>query len=139
MLKKTVTYTDYNGKERTEDFYFNLSQAELAEMHLSTENGLEDLIQKIINSKNNKETVEYFKKIVLMSYGQKSEDGRRFIKSEELSKEFSETPVYDELFIQLCTDEKAAAEFVNGIMPKQMVENLNAQNRAKLEEMTDHA
>lgn len=117
MLKETRTYTDYNGKERTEDFYFNLSKAELAEKHLSTDKGLAELLQDIIDSDDHKLIVETFKEIILKAYGEKSEDGRRFIKSEELSKAFSETPVYDELFMELSTDSDKAAKFIHGILP----------------------
>lgn len=117
MLKETRTYTDYNGKERTEDFYFNLSKSELAEKHLSTDKGLAELLQDIIDSDDHKLIVETFKEIILKAYGEKSEDGRRFIKSEELSKAFSETPVYDELFMELSTDSDKAAKFIHGILP----------------------
>lgn len=132
MLKRTMTYTDYNGVERKEDFYFNLSKAELAEMELSSESGMEDLLNKIINSKDNKKIVEIFKQIILKSYGEKSEDGKRFIKSEELSKAFSETPVYDDLFMELATDDKAAAAFINGIIPKSIADQMNTEEVKEL-------
>lgn len=134
MLKKTVTYTDYNGVERTEDFYFNLSKAELAEMELSTDSGMEDLLNKIINSKDNKRIVEIFKQLILKAYGEKSEDGKRFIKSEELSKAFSETPVYDDLFMELATDDKAAAEFINGVIPQSIAKQIEEKDIKKLTE-----
>ena len=118
MLKKTMTYTDYNGNERTEDFYFNLSKAELAEMELSTDGGVEQSIRKIVNAKDNKKIVEEFKKLILKSYGEKSDDGKRFIKSKELSEAFSQTEAYSDLFMELATDADAAADFVNGIIPK---------------------
>ena len=112
MLKETRTYIDYDGVERTEDFYFNLSKAELAEMELSSDGGFDKLIQKIINAKDNKKVVEMFKSIILKAYGEKSDDGRRFIKSEELSKAFSETPVYSDMFMEFATDEKKASKFI---------------------------
>ena len=129
MLKETRTYEDYDGVTRTEDFYFNLSKAELAEMELSNEGGLENYLTKIINSKDNKKIVEVFKDILLKSYGEKSEDGRRFIKSSEISKAFSETPVYSDMFIELASDEEKASKFVEGIMPKDLGAQLDAAKK----------
>ena len=117
MIKKTIKFVDYNGNEREEDFYFNLTKAELTEMELSTEGGMEQLICKIVSGQDNKKIVEMFKKIILKSYGEKSPDGRRFIKSQELSDAFSQTEAYSELFMELATDADAAAAFVKGIMP----------------------
>ena len=117
MLKKTFTYTDYNGVERTEDFYFNLSKAELMEMELSTTGGLAEMINKIVAAQDAPAIVKIFKELVLKSYGQKSADGRRFIKSKELADEFAQTEVYSQLFMELATDADAAAKFINGIVP----------------------
>ena len=117
MLKKTVTYVDYNGVERTEDFYFNLSKAEVAEMELSVEGGFSRMLEEIVKSNDNVRIVELFKQMVLKAYGEKSADGKRFVKSKELSEAFSQTEAYSEIFMELALDEKAAAAFVNGIMP----------------------
>ena len=117
MLKKTVTYVDYNGVERTEDFYFNLSKAEVTEMELSVEGGFSKMLEEIVKSNDNARILELFKEIVLKAYGEKSADGRRFIKSKELAEAFSQTEAYSEIFMELAMDEKAAAAFVNGIMP----------------------
>ena len=117
MLKKTFTYTDFNGVERTEDHYFNLSKAELMEMELSTTGGLAEMINKIVAAQDAPAIVKIFKELVLKAYGQKSADGRRFIKSQELSDEFSQTEAYSQLFMELATDADAAAKFVNGIVP----------------------
>jgi hypothetical protein len=117
MLKKTVTYVDYNGVERTEDFYFNLSKAEVAEMELSVEGGFSKMLEEIVASKDNVRIVSLFKQMVLKAYGEKSADGRRFVKSEEISKAFSETEAYSEIFMELALNTDAAAAFVNGIMP----------------------
>ena len=117
MIKKTINYVDYDGNERTEDFYFNLSKAELVEMNLSTEGGLESMIKKIVAERNFPRIVELFKKIILKAYGEKSPDGKRFVKSEELSNAFSQTEAYSNLFMELATDSDAAAAFVNGILP----------------------
>ena len=132
MLKETRTYTDYDGVERTEDFYFALSKAELAEMELSTDGGMQAMIEKIINSKDNKKIVEIFKEILLKSYGEKSDDGKRFVKSPELSKAFSETPVYSDMFMELATDEEKASAFIDGILPSDMQDQL-AEVRKKKE------
>ena len=117
MYKKSIKYVDYDGNEREEDFYFNINKAELAEMELSTSGGLEKMITRIINEKDNREIVKLFKQLITMSYGKKSDDGRRFIKSPELSKEFTETEAFSELFMELAGDADAAAAFVNGIVP----------------------
>lgn len=117
MLKKTITYTDYNGSERTEDFYFNLTQAELMEMELSTTGGLAEMIQKIVAAQDAPSIIKVFKDLVLKAYGEKSPDGKRFIKSDELATAFSQTEAYSVLFMELATDSKAAADFVNGIIP----------------------
>lgn len=120
MLKKTITYTDYNGESRTEDFYFNLSKAELAEMELSSEGGMQAYIEKIVNTHNNKELVQLFKDLILMSYGEKSLDGKRFIKNAELREAFSQTDAYSELFMELASNADAASAFVNGIIPQNL-------------------
>lgn len=126
MLKKTITYTDYNDVERTEDFYFNLSEAELMEMELTVEGGMFEKLQRIIKSKNGPEIVKFFKEMVLKAYGVKSDDGRRFIKSDELSQAFSQTEAYSQLYMEFATNDKAAAEFANGIMPKKVQEKSKA-------------
>ena len=125
MIKKTVTYTDFNGNERTEDFYFNLTQVELAELDLGVSGvsgGLLGLLEKIVREKDQRQIVEYFKKIVLMSYGEKSVDGRRFVKSEEIRNCFAPTEAYSKIFMELAQDADAASAFVNGIMPKEVIE-----------------
>lgn len=129
MLKETRTYEDYNGVERTEDFYFNFSKAELTEMEMSLDGGLQGYLEKIVKAKDNKELVKYFKMIVLKAYGEKSEDGKRFIKSEEMQKAFSETPVYSDIFMELATDEEAGARFVNGIIPKDLAKEIEKDRK----------
>ena len=139
MLKETRTYTDYDGVERTEDFYFALSKAELAEMELSTDGGMQSMIERIINSKDNKKIVEIFKEILLKSYGEKSDDGKRFVKSPELSKAFSETPVYSDMFMELATDEAKASAFIDGILPSDMQAQLAEVRKNKKIESTTNA
>lgn len=118
MFKKTITYTDYNGVERTETFYFNITTNELIRLEVGRDGGFEAYLKKIIDAKDAPEIMEAFNSLIMLSYGIKSDDGRRFIKSKGLSEEFSQTPAYDALFLELCTNDKKAAEFVNGIMPK---------------------
>lgn len=117
MYAKTITYTDYNGNERTEEFYFNFSTAELAEMELSTKGGLEGEINYIANEQDGAKIVEWFKKIILKSVGKKSPDGKRFIKSKEISDEFAQTEAYSQLFMELAFDAEKGAEFINNIVP----------------------
>lgn len=117
MLKKTITYTDYNGNERTEDFYFNLSKAEIMEMEMGTTGGMAEMIQKVVSTQDAPAIIKIFKDLVLKAYGEKSPDGKRFMKSEELSMAFSQTEAYSNLFMELATNADMAAKFVNGIVP----------------------
>lgn len=126
MLKKTITYTDYNGTERTEDFYFNLSKAEIMEMELGTTGGFGEMIQNIINAKDIPSIVKIFKDLVLKAYGEKSPDGKRFIKSPELAEEFAQTEAYSILFMELATDADSASAFVNGIIPSDIQKQVAA-------------
>lgn len=125
MYKKTITYTDYDGNERTEDFYFHLNKAELFEYEFLTNGGTSTLINKIISEKDQPRLVKLFKELILMSYGEKSLDGKRFVKNKELTDAFTQTEAYSNLFMELAVDEKSAAEFVNGIMPAEFVEAAN--------------
>lgn len=118
MIKKTITYTDYNGEERTEDFYFNLSKAEIMEMELSIDGGYVEMVNKIVAAKDVPALVKLFKEIIFKAYGKKSADGKRFEKSEKLSTEFSQTEAYSELYMELVMDDEKAAEFMNGIIPE---------------------
>ena len=122
MKKETIVYTDYNGVERKEDFFFNFTKAELLEMELGTTGGLSEMIQKIIDTHDTPAIIKIFKEIVLKAYGQKSPDGKRFIKNDEIREEFVSTEAYSQLFMELATDADAAAKFVNGIMPADMVQ-----------------
>jgi 2-hydroxy-3-keto-5-methylthiopentenyl-1-phosphate phosphatase len=117
MLKKTITYEDFDGNKRTEDFYFNLTKAEVTEMEMSTEGGLTKMLEKIVSAQDGKRIIETFKDLILRAYGEKSPDGKRFIKSQELRDTFSQNQAYSELFMELATNAEAAAAFVNGIIP----------------------
>lgn len=140
MLSKKIKYTDYNGVEQTEVFYFSLNKAELLEMELSTNGGYENYLKKLINTRDQAEITKVFKKFILMSYGIKSDDGKRFIKSEELSKEFEQTEAYSELFVELATDTKKATEFFNGIIPPALYAEVKKEaDRRGLENTADLA
>lgn len=123
MLKKTITYKDYNDVERTEDFYFNLSKAELTEMELSTTGGFAEMINNIMQAKDIPAIIKVFKELILKSYGEKSADGKYFMKTNEagapLSIAFSYTEAYSKLFMELSTDEKAASDFINAVIPQE--------------------
>ena len=123
MLKKTIKYTDYDGNEREEDFYFNLSKAEVTEMELSKEGGMSEYIKKISAAQNAPELIKLFKEIIIKSYGEKSLDGKRFIKNQELTEAFIQTEAYSELFVELASNADEAVKFINGIMPKNMTAN----------------
>lgn len=120
MLKKTITYTDYNGNERKEDHYFNLSKAELMEMEMGTSGGLAEMIKRIVDAQDAPAIIKIFKDLILKAYGIKSADGKRFMKSEEISTEFAQTEAYSILFMELATDAEAASNFINGIVPTDM-------------------
>lgn len=128
MLKKTITYTDYNNVERTEDFYFNLTKAEIMEMELSTSGGLAEMIQRIVAAQDAPAIMKIFQDLILKAYGVKSPDGKRFEKSEELKNQFKQTEAYSILFMELATDADAAAKFVNGIVPADV--NKQSQSNA---------
>lgn len=118
MLKKTITYTDYNGQTRTENFWFNLSKAELAKMELGTAGGWTEWITRIVEAQDAPAMIAIFDEIIAKAYGERSADGRQFIKSPELSRAFMQTEAYSELYMELLTNDKAAAEFMNGIIPQ---------------------
>lgn len=128
MLTKTITYEDYNGVERTEDFYFNFSKAELMEMQLGVNGGYDEMIKKIIATKDMPSLIKIFKELLLKSYGEKSADGKRFIKSPELSEAFSQTEAYSIMYMELATNDEAAAAFVNGIIPKDLANEVAKQS-----------
>lgn len=120
MIHETVTYTDYNGQSRTETFYFHFTQAEIMEMQLSVEGGFNARVQKMIDTKDQPSIIKLVKDFVLDAFGVKSDDGRRFMKSEELRRAFEENPAYSIIFMKLATDADAAAKFVNGVAPSDM-------------------
>lgn len=143
MLTKKMTYTDLNGVERTEEAMFGLRKSELLEMELSSYGGMTGMLQKIIEEKDQLKLVALFKSIIFKAYGEKSSDGRRFIKSEELSTAFSQTAMYDELYTELVTNTQAAIDFLVGIMPEEFTRDPEVQKEinnviGKINETEDH-
>lgn len=117
MIKKTIKYTDYNGNERTEDFYFNLTKAEIARMEMSTNGGMAEMIGRIVAAQDVPSLIGIFEDIIQKSYGVKTPDGRGFLKRKEDLESFMATEAYSELFMELVTDADAAAEFLNKVIP----------------------
>jgi len=139
MIKKTIKYTDYFDNERTEDFYFNLSEAELTELAMSKEGGLERYAKRIVAAKSEPELIALFKELILLSYGEKTDDGKRFIKvrdGHKLAEDFSQTEAYSNLFMELATNDKAASDFFNGLLPKKLREKVDAEAKKELEKLT---
>jgi hypothetical protein len=128
MLKKKMKSKDFNGNEIEGTFYFHLSEAELAEMELSSKGGFVATMERIVEENDGAELVKIFKDLILNSYGKKSGDGQRFIKTEELKAEFSQTQFYSDLFMLLAQDADAAVEFVKGILPASMSDNITEED-----------
>lgn len=122
MIKKTVTYEDFDGNMQTDTFYFNLTKAEILEMEVRYEGGLHDLLVKIVKEKDNKKILSHFKEIILDAYGIRSDDGRGFKKSDELREAFADSAAFQELWLEIATSEESGAAFINGIVPKQLKE-----------------
>lgn len=133
MLKKTISYVDYNGTKRTEDFYFNLTKAEISEMELEIPGGMSEMLKRITAAQDTPTLVKIFKDLILRSYGVKSDDGRRFIKSQQLKDEFSQTEAYSELFMELATNADAASAFINGIIPADVAKESEKAAKKELE------
>lgn len=118
MIKWPITYTDYNGETQTEDFYFNLNKAEVMELNLEANGAYGEYLQQIVDQRDGKKLAYEFKRLILKSYGEKSPDGRRFVKSEELSTAFEQTEAFSELYMQLAVENDAAQKFIEGVLPK---------------------
>ena len=126
MLKKTINYTDFDGNEISEDFYFNLTEAELLEME--TKNGsMQSKLKRIINTRDTSAIMEIFKEIIVSSYGVKSDDGKRFIKDEETTKYLTQSNAYSELYMSLLGNVDEAIAFITGILPAKISKQLDAQ------------
>lgn len=131
MHKETITYTDYDGNERTEDFYFNLTEAEIAKMEMSTPGGLTKMMQRIVQAMDGEQIIETFESLIAKAYGVKSSDGRKFVKNKDVLDDFRQTEAYSKLFIKLCTDSKFASRFFENILPKQAAEEASSIPRGR--------
>lgn len=126
MLKENIKYQDYDGNEYEEDFYFNLNKSELIKLQTSIPGGLEQMIKNIIAAKDQNALMSMFSKIIHISYGEKSPDGKHFVKSEEIATAFEQTLAYDNLFMELINDADKAAAFINGILPSDAKSDVKA-------------
>ena len=130
MLKKTITYTDYNGVERKEDHFFNLTEAELMKMEMGIKGGLTEKINRIVAAEDAPAIIEVFEDLIQKSYGVRTPDGKGFVKRREDLEEFMATPAYSELFMELATNSDSASAFINGIIPAKMAKQLAEQQNA---------
>lgn len=135
MITKQITYTDFNGDKQTDTFYFNLTKAEMIELNMSSEGGIEDTINGVIRSRNNAEIHQMFKRIIGKSYGEKSVDGRYFRKSPEILAAFESTEAYSELIMEMFTDTSALSQFVIGLMPADLVEKAGLKDATTPDEI----
>jgi hypothetical protein len=127
MLKRDITYEDFDGQTVTETFYFNLTKTEIVQLEVDYDGGLETTLRRIVNTADTKALMREFKRIVLLAYGVRSEDGKRFVKTDELREAFTQTAAYDALFIELATNDEAAAKFIQGIIPKDLAAEMTVQ------------
>lgn len=125
MLKKTITCENFDGVETTEDYWFNLTESEIIEMQLGTAGGLDESLKQIVAGMDLPRMVKFFKDFVLKAYGVKSPDGKRFIKNDEIREAFSQTNAYNKLFMELAFNDVAAAEFINGVIPKDVADKMS--------------
>lgn len=139
MLKKTITYTDFNDNRVSDEFYFNLTRTELTEWEMQQPGGMSKFLERVIAAGDVQTLVKEFKDLVLRSYGEKSEDGRYFRKSAEITHDFSCMAAFDELYMQLAQDSEKAAEFVNAVIPKELVEAATKDAQAMINEAVEKA
>lgn len=132
MICKTINYEDYNGNSRTEDFYFNISKAELTQLYTSVKGGLNAILDQIVKTQDTPRLMEYFKEIIRLAYGEKSADGRQFRKSKEIYENFEQTEAYSVLFMELLSDAEKAADFIKHVLPKDLVEEAEKNNNGAL-------
>lgn len=133
MLKNTITYTDYDGMERTEDFWFNLSKTELTKLDAELPGGVLGVLRKIIDKKDRKALVDFIETLILRSYGEKTLDGKRFVKTPEMAEEFMQTPAYDELFMRILSDTDSQTSFINGVIPQSMAKEIEQTDKKQVE------
>ena len=133
MLKKTITYTDYDGMERTEDFWFNLSKTELTKLDAELPGGVLGVLRKIIDKQDRKALVDFIETLILRSYGEKTLDGKRFVKTPDMAEEFMQTPAYDELFMSILSDTDSQTSFINGVIPQSMAKEIEKTDKKQVE------
>ena len=133
MLKKTITYTDYDGMQRTEDFWFNLSKTELTKLDAELPGGVLGVLRKIIDKKDRKALVDFIETLILRSYGEKTLDGKRFVKTPDMAEEFMQTPAYDELFMSILSDTDSQTSFINGVIPQSMAKEIEQTDKKQVE------
>lgn len=133
MLKKTITYTDYDGMERTEDFWFNLSKTELTKLDAELPGGFLGVLRKIIDKEDRKALVDFIETLILRSYGEKTLDGKRFVKTPEMAEEFRQTPAYDEVFMSILRDTDSQTSFINGVIPQSMAKEIEQTDKKQVE------
>ena len=129
MYKTKIDYTDYEGNERSEEYYFNLNKAELVEMNYSMKGGMQEWLEETIRTEDNQRIVELLKQLITKSFGRKSPDGKRFIKSKEETEEFMQSEAYSTLFMRLATNENEMTAFINGIVPAGMAAEVAPANK----------
>lgn len=132
MLIKKITYTDYNGEERTEDFYFSLNKAEILRMDMSKRGGMEEYLKRMIAENDPEKLTIMFEELILSSYGIKSEDGKKFMKSKEISEDFKNTAAYAELFFELASDTNAVTNFLVGMLPADLAAEVSKMDLKSL-------
>lgn len=128
MIKKTVTYKNFNDVEVTEDCYFNYTEAQLADLEMSVGGGLSATLRSLSAAQNETELYKFFRQLILGAYGIKSPDGRKFMKSKEISEDFEQTAAYNAIFMELVTDTDKAIEFVNNLIPESLKEKMSKVN-----------
>ena len=136
MIKKTITYTDYNGTVRTEPYYFGLTKAELLDMEIYTDGGLENMLQTITDAKDVKKIIDTFKSIVQKSYGVKSPDGKQIVKNKETLDAIMSSPAYSDLIVSLLSDVNEASEFINGILPSDIIREVRKHQAENTQNIT---
>lgn len=136
MLKKQVTYKDYDGNDKTTTLYFHLNKFEWLELETYTKGGLIENLKHAIETGNAKKTIDILKKIILRSYGEKDPETGSFEKSDDIAIRFSKTDAFSELFYELAYNEEAAQSFFMGLIPVE----LRAEAEKKMAEMNpkDH-
>ena len=137
MFKKTITYTNFNGEEITEDFFFNLSKSEIAKSNFSTAGGIENLLRKLVNEKNIQSLSDLFTDFIGRSYGIRSDDGKFFRKSPEIRADFENSAAYDTLYMELLTSPESAVEFLKGVLPSDLTKDI--ENNDEIKALIDQA